>query len=79
MPADAVPGSTRLEDTQAEVQLRDGSWVWCQVVGQRKDRHGRWCIGIRYYPNSAIGESGGWYLLDTRFIRRLPGADLGRH
>jgi hypothetical protein len=23
--------------------LRDGTWVWCQVIGQRQDRHGRWC------------------------------------
>ena len=41
MPADAIPGSTLLEDTEAEVQLQDGSWVWCQVIGQRKDQHGR--------------------------------------
>jgi hypothetical protein len=40
------------------------------VIGQRKDRHGRWCVGIRYYPNATIGESGGWYLLDRSKIRR---------
>jgi hypothetical protein len=69
---DTVPGSTRLERSEAEVQLRNGDWVWCLVIGQRKDRHGRWCVGIRYYPSSAIGESGGWYLLDRRYIRRYP-------
>ena len=42
MPADAVPGSTLSEDTEAEVVLQDGTWVWCQLIGQRKDRHGRW-------------------------------------
>lgn len=47
MPADALPGSTIPEDSEAEVLLRDGSWVWCQVIGQRRDRHGRWCVGIR--------------------------------
>ena len=43
MPRDAVPGSTIPEDSEAEALLQDGSWVWCQVAGQRKDRHGRWC------------------------------------
>jgi hypothetical protein len=57
MPADAGPSPTLFEDTDAEVMLRDGSWVWCQVIGQRKDRHGRWCVGIRYYPSATIGES----------------------
>jgi hypothetical protein len=59
------------EDTDAEVLLRDGSWVWCQVIGQRKDWHGRWCAGIRYYPSATIGESGGWYLYDSQRIRRI--------
>ena len=72
MPADAVPGSTILERSEAEVLLNDGTWAWCQVIGQRKDRHGRWCVGIRYYPSSAIGEYEGWYLLDSERIRRLP-------
>jgi hypothetical protein len=46
MPVDAVPGSAIPEDREAEALLQDGSWVWCQLVGQRKDRHGRWrgCI-----------------------------------
>jgi hypothetical protein len=44
MPSDAVPGSTIAEDPDAEVLLRDGSWTWCQVIGQRRDRHGRWCV-----------------------------------
>jgi hypothetical protein len=69
MPADVGPGPTLFEDIDAEVMLRDGSWVWCQVIGQRKDRHDRWCVGIRYYPNAAIGESGGWYLYDPQRIR----------
>ena len=62
MPADAVPGSTIPEDSEAEVQLRDGTWTWAQVIGQRKDRPGRWYIGIRWYASPSIGESGGWYL-----------------
>ena len=45
MPADAVPGSTIPEDSEAEILLRDGTWVWAQVIGQRKDRHNRWCVG----------------------------------
>jgi hypothetical protein len=55
MPADAVPGSTVSEDTEAEVVLQDGTWVWCQVIGQRKDRQGRWCVGIRWYASPSIG------------------------
>ena len=78
MPADAVPGSTIPENTEAEVQLRDGSWAWARVIGQRKDRHGRWCIGLRWYasPSVAAGKDGS--LLDPAKIRRLglrpPGA-----
>ena len=70
-PADAVPGSTIPEDTDAEVLLADGSWVWCQVIGQRRDRHGRWCIGIRWYASPAIGGREGWFLLDAGLMRRL--------
>jgi hypothetical protein len=70
MPADAVPGSTIAEDSEAEVLLRDGSWVWCQVVGQRKDRHGRWCVGVRWYASSAVGGREGWFLYDPAGIRR---------
>jgi hypothetical protein len=72
MPTDVGPSPTIFEDTDAEVMLRDGSWVWCQVIGQRQDRHGRWGVGIRYYPNATIGESGGWYLYDPQRIRPLP-------
>jgi len=70
MPADAVPGSTIPEDTDAEVQLRDGEWVGCQVIGQRRDRHGRWCIGLRWYASSSIGGREGWYLFDPAYVRR---------
>jgi hypothetical protein len=76
MPADVGPGPTFFEKTDAEVLLRDGSWVWCRVIGQRQDRHGRWCVGIRYYPNATIGESGGWYLYDAQRIRRVQGLRL---
>ena len=38
MPAGVSPGKTCFENIDAEVQLRDGSWVWCQVIGQRKAR-----------------------------------------
>ena len=54
MPADAVPGSTIPERTEAHIQLRDGSWIWCEVIGQRKDRGGRWCIGLRWYASPSI-------------------------
>jgi hypothetical protein len=30
MPADVGPGAMFFEDTDAEVLLRDGSWVWCR-------------------------------------------------
>jgi hypothetical protein len=40
-PADVVPGQTIPEDSQAEILLRDGTWAWCRVMGQRKDRLGR--------------------------------------
>lgn len=67
MPADAVPGSTILENTEAEVLWQDGTWVWCQVTGQRKDRHGRWCVGIRCYASPSIGGREGWFLLASGF------------
>jgi drug/metabolite transporter (DMT)-like permease len=70
MPADAVPGSTIPEDSEAEVLLRAGVWVWCQVIGQRKDRHGRWCIGLRWYASPSVGGREGWFVLDRRYIRR---------
>lgn len=70
MPADAVPGSTIPEDTEAEILLQDGSWVWCQVIGQRKDRHNRWCVGVRWYASSAVGGREGWFLYDQAGIRR---------
>jgi hypothetical protein len=70
MPADAVPGSTRPEDSEAEVLLRDGTWAWCQVIGQRQDRHGRWCVGIRWYASPTIGGREGWFLFHPARIRR---------
>src|SRR5580700_1714349 len=72
MPADAVPGSTIPEDSEAEILLRDGTWVWAQVIGQRKDRHDRWCVGIRWYASPTVGGREGWYLYDPRLIRRPP-------
>lgn len=77
MPADAVPGSTIPEDTEAEIQLRDGTWVWAQVIGQRKDRQGHWCVGLRWYASPSVGGREGWYLLDSRYIRR-PNPALSR-
>jgi hypothetical protein len=73
MPADAVPGSTIPEDTEAEIQLRDGTWVWAQVIGQRKDWQGRWCVGLRWYASPSVGGREGWYLLNPRYIRRPKG------
>ena len=70
MPADAVPGSTIPEDTEAEILLQDGTWAWAQVTGQRKDRHGRWCVGLRWYASPAVGGREGWYLYDPQLIRR---------
>jgi len=74
-PGDALDGSTIPENTQAEILLRDGTWAWCRVIGQRKNKHGRWCVGIRWYPNATIGESGGWYIYEPGLIRRLPDDD----
>jgi len=70
-PGDALDGSTIPEDTNAEILLHDGSWAWCRVIGQRKDRLGRWSVGIRWYPSATIGESGGWYIYESGLIRRL--------
>jgi hypothetical protein len=70
-PGDALDGSTIPEDSQAEILLRDGTWAWCRVIGQRKDRLGRWSVGIRWYPSATIGESGGWYIYESGLIRRL--------
>ena len=70
MPADAVPGSTIPEDTEAEILLQDGTWAWAQVTGQRKDRHGRWCVGLRWYASPAVGGREGRYLYDPALIRR---------
>jgi hypothetical protein len=70
MPADTVSGSTIPEDTEAEVLLRNGAWTWARVIGQRKDRHGRWCIGLRWYASPSIGGREGWFLLDLKKIRR---------
>jgi hypothetical protein len=72
MPGDAVTGSTIPEDSEAEILLRDGTWVWAQVIGQRKDRHGRWCVGVRWYASPTVGGREGWYLYDPRLIRRPP-------
>ena len=61
VPADAVPGSTLSEDTEAEVVLQDGSRVWCQVIGQRRDRQGRWCASVSAGTpprRSAAGKAG---------------------
>lgn len=78
MPADAVPGSTIPEDSDALVQLQDGTWLLARVIGQRKDRHGRWCVGLRWYASSSIGGREGWFLLDTEHIRRLDTLGGGR-
>jgi hypothetical protein len=72
MPGDAVTGSTIPEDSEAEILLRDGTWVWAQVIGQRRDRHGRWCVGVRWYASPTVGCREGWYLYDPRLIRRPP-------
>jgi hypothetical protein len=72
MPSDAVPGLTIPEDSEAEILLRDGTCVWAQVIGQRKDRHSRWCVGLRWYASPAVGGREGWYLYDPRLIRRPP-------
>jgi hypothetical protein len=62
-PADAAPGSMIAEDTEAEILLQDGSWAWAQVIGQRQDRRGRWCVGLRWYASpgrvASTGAAGG--------------------
>jgi hypothetical protein len=69
MPTDAVPGGT-IPDTDAEVMLRDGPWVWYRMIGPRRDRHGHWCVGIRWDTSSAVGWSEGWFPYDPSGIRR---------
>ena len=44
--------------------------AWCQVIGQRQDRHGRWCVGNRY-ASSAIGGREAWFLFDPTRIRTV--------
>ena len=78
MPVDALPGSTIPERTEAQVQLQDGSWIWCEVIGQRKDRQGRWCLGIRWYASPSVGGREGWYVLDDSRIRRFSTLTSGR-
>ena len=70
MPADAVPGSTIPEGTEAQVQLRDGTWVWCEVIGQRKDRQGRWCMGSAGTPRHGR-RPGRLVPADRTWIRRF--------
>jgi hypothetical protein len=55
----------------AEVLLQDGAWVWCQVIGQSKDRHGRWCVGIRWYGLLAVTRKWLW-----RTFRDGPGSGV---
>ena len=69
-PALAVEGSTVLERSEAEIQLQDGSWVGAQVIGQRQDARGHWCIGLRWYASATVGGREGWFLLDEARIRR---------
>lgn len=83
MPADAVPGSTIPEVSDAEVQLRDGAWVLARVIGQRRDRHGRWCVGLRWYASPAIGGREGWFPVRPRpdpaaVLCRTPATGAGR-
>ena len=40
-------------------------------AGQPKDRHGQWCVGIRWYASSAVAGREGWFLFDPAGIRRL--------
>ena len=28
-----------------------------QATGQRKDRHGRWCVGLRWYASPAVADA----------------------
>jgi hypothetical protein len=50
----------------------ESAWIWCQVIGQRQDRRGRWCVGIRWYASPSIGGREGWFLLGS-YIRRQKG------
>ena len=42
MPRDAVAVEIP-EDSEAEAFVAGRLLVWSEAVGQRKDRHGRWC------------------------------------
>lgn len=69
-PADAVPGSSIDADADVELELQDGSWVPGWVTVQRRDRHGRWCVGIQWHASTEIGGRYGVFLYDPAHIRR---------
>jgi hypothetical protein len=77
-PEDAVPDKTVFEDTEAMVKLRDGQWVYAQVIGQRKGRSGLWHIGLRWIASPAIGGREGWFLYSACGVRRLNREDILR-
>jgi hypothetical protein len=51
--------------------------VWAQVIGQRRDRHGRWCVGLRWYASPGIGGREGWFLYHPAKLRRPHGLPAG--
>ena len=70
MPADAVPGSTIPEDTEAEILLQDRTWAWAQARVSGRTGTGAGAVGLRWYASPAVGGREGWYLYDPAFIRR---------
>jgi hypothetical protein len=71
-PADAVPGSTVLQDdVDAQILLQDGTWDWAEITGQRQNARGRWCIGLRCYASPSVGGREGWFVYGAERVRRL--------
>jgi hypothetical protein len=69
-PADAVPGSSIDADVDVEVELQDGTWVPGWVTVQRRDRHGRWCVGVQWHASTEIAGRYGVFLYDPAHIKR---------
>ena len=68
-PTDVIQCSTILD--RAEIQLRDGSWIAAQVIGQRHDASGQLCMLLWWHANPDAGSREGWFRYDPERIRPL--------
>lgn len=71
----ARPG-TLLADTvidvtaDAEIELRDRSWVMARVGAEWKDTSGRWCVHLRWTASTVTGGREGVFVYDPEHVRR---------